>query len=138
MWVFCRNWFYQFFWESNLEFRTSNFEKRRILCKERGDTLVGRVVVADRMWTRMKGLLGYRRAPCNTAMVIRPCNQVHTFFMRFSIGVVFLDSEGVVLGKELLHPWRVSSRVKEACAVVEVAPSVMEMMEIGAKLIITE
>jgi uncharacterized membrane protein (UPF0127 family) len=56
-------------------------------------------------------------------------------FMRFAIGVVFLDNKGCVLGKQLLEPWQISSKVKEAATVIEVAPKVLDWIENGEKLI---
>ena len=46
--------------------------------------------------SRRRGLLG-RDTLADSALVIAPCNLVHTFFMRFSIDTVFVDRDGVVV-----------------------------------------
>lgn len=69
-----------------------------------------RVRVADSFLLRLVGLLGRRALAPEQALLIVPCNNVHTFFMRFAIDVVFLDREGVVLSVvPALLPWRVAA-----------------------------
>ena len=58
--------------------------------------------------TRNRGLLGRSGLAPGSAMIIAPCNAVHTFFMRFTIDVVFVDREGQVLKLcPHLRPWRI-------------------------------
>ena len=99
-----------------------------------GKVLADRVIVADTFWKRLKGLLGQREMPHNTAMLFRNCTQVHMFFMRFDIGVIFLDKDNQVLRKQWLRPWRVSAWVKGAAAVLEVSPDVLEQLVVGEML----
>ncbi|HPT07089.1 MAG TPA: DUF192 domain-containing protein [Candidatus Omnitrophota bacterium] len=66
-------------------------------------------VMADSLFARMKGLLGRRFLPQGAALILKPCNSVHTLFMRFTIDVVFLTSSGKVVGiVPCLQPWRFS------------------------------
>lgn len=59
-----------------------------------GDTvLVARVHIATGPFERMRGLLGRDGLPPGEGMLLSPCRAVHTWFMRFPIDVVFLDSE---------------------------------------------
>ncbi|MCL5058868.1 MAG: DUF192 domain-containing protein [Actinobacteria bacterium] len=55
-----------------------------------------------------------------SALVLRPCRSVHTFFMRFNIDSVFLDRRGMVvyLIKDM-PPFRISPVVRKASLVVE-------------------
>jgi len=53
-----------------------------------------RATLATGMFQRMKGLLGRSELGQGEGLIIRPCNGVHTCFMRFSIDVIFLDKEG--------------------------------------------
>lgn len=62
---------------------------------------------ADTFLRRLRGLLF--RPPLSTreGLWIRPCNSVHTLFMRHAIDVVFIDrSLRVLRVVEALHPWR--------------------------------
>jgi uncharacterized protein len=75
-----------------------------------GAVVCDRCVVADTMFTRMRGLLGRRELPPGAGMLIRPAPSVHTFFMRFPIDVVFLNRDGDVLKVcENVRPWRAAA-----------------------------
>ena len=106
-----------------------------MLVNEKGEILAYRTIMADTLWARLKGMLGYQKMPADTVMVIKPCNQVHMFFMRFSIGAIFLDKQGLVLSKMLLRPWQISFRVQDAQVVIEAATDVLELVQIGDRLI---
>lgn len=68
------------------------------------------VVLAQSFWARMVGLLGQRGLAPDHALLIAPCNNVHTWCMRFAIDVVFLDRDGVVLAVvPELAPWRMAA-----------------------------
>jgi uncharacterized protein len=82
-------------------------------------TVCARCLVADRMLSRMKGLLGRRELPSGEGMLIRPAPSIHTFFMRFPIDAVFLTRDGeVVKVADDVKPWRVRS-ARRAHAVLE-------------------
>jgi len=70
---------------------------------------------------RRKGLLGRTSMPSDAALLIAPCNGVHTFFMRFPIDVVFAARDGRVV--KVCHgvlPWRLALAFS-AFATVELA-----------------
>jgi uncharacterized membrane protein (UPF0127 family) len=67
------------------------------LRREDGRIVCEKVVVADRTWLRLKGLLGRRSLPAGEGIVLRPGFSIHTAFMRFPIDAVFLDQDLVVL-----------------------------------------
>ena len=76
-------------------------------------------LVAATPLTRMRGLLGRSSLPSGQAILLRPAASVHTFFMRFSIDVVFLDDElRVVQIAADLRPWRAAGK-RGARAVLE-------------------
>ena len=66
-----------------------NLNKNSILAEE--------ILLADNFLTRLRGLLGFKCFNKNQAMVLRPCNSVHTFFMHFSIDVLFVDKDNKVV-----------------------------------------
>ncbi len=59
------------------------------------------VATADSFLKRLKGLLGKKHLPKNSALIIKPCSMVHTMFMRFNIDVLFLDQDNYVIKKVL-------------------------------------
>lgn len=84
-----------------------------------GTEITNNVVIANTFISRLKGLLGRSEMPSDLALVIKPCNQVHMFFMRFPVLVVFVSKENQVLHIEKLMPWRVSKFVRKALMVIE-------------------
>jgi uncharacterized protein len=87
----------------------------------RGQVLASRLYGAFDSASRRRGLLGRERFDEGEAIVIAPCNAVHTFFMRFPIDVVYLDRKGrVVKVKPNLRPGRVNGSWR-GFAVVELA-----------------
>jgi uncharacterized membrane protein (UPF0127 family) len=85
-----------------------------------GITLFPAVEVLDGTLERMKGLLGRASLPDGAAVLIRRCSSVHTFFMQFSIDLVFLDATGVVVRVvPAVRPFRMAWGGARARSVVE-------------------
>lgn len=85
------------------------------------------VFVADNMFYRIKGLLGRKGVSENQALVIKPCNAVHSFFMSFPIDVLFVDKAGKIVAVEKnLKPWRISKIYFKAQYVIELANGVAD------------
>jgi hypothetical protein len=62
---------------------------------------------ADSLPARVRGLLGRDRLEPGQAMLIKTTGPIHTWFMRFSIDVLFLDRNNVVVGlRQDLSPFR--------------------------------
>lgn len=53
------------------------------------------------------GLLGRSHLEAGEGLWITPCHGVHTWFMRFTIDVIAMDADGVVVDAvSMLKPWR--------------------------------
>jgi uncharacterized membrane protein (UPF0127 family) len=88
----------------------------------RGTVLADRVAVADSHLRRMRGLLGTRTLPKGHALLLRPCRQVHSFFMRYALDLVFIDRHGrVLLTRADFAQNRISPLVRAADAVLELS-----------------
>lgn len=71
-------------------------------------------------WTRLRGLLGTKSLDDGHGLWIKPCNQVHMFFMKYAIDLVFLDdNHRVVRLIEGLAPGKISPKVSDARSVLE-------------------
>lgn len=53
--------------------------------------------VADRFFSRLKGLLGTESLAEGAALVITPCSSIHTFGMAYPIDVLFIGDDNKVL-----------------------------------------
>ena len=73
-----------------------------------GEMVATHVVIAVDSASRRKGLLGRAEMPAGEALIIAPCSSVHTFFMKFTIDVAFVNRAGqVVRVCQHLAPWRI-------------------------------
>lgn len=85
-----------------------------------GSIPADRVEIARSLLGRLVGLIGRREFPGGSALVIQGCRQVHTFFMRFPIDVVFLDAENHILCVEAdVRPYSITRYCKRAASAVE-------------------
>ena len=88
--------------------------------KRTGQPVALRVTFADTAWERTRGLIGRPRLEPDEGLCIRPCRQIHTFFMGYPIDAAFLDRDGrVVAAIESLTPFRISAYHPRAAFVLE-------------------
>lgn len=89
--------------------------------------LADNVEMALSFFRRLRGLMFRKHLTHRSAMLIAPCRSVHTFHMRFSIDVIFLDKNSCVVGLEPnLAPWRVSQSYCNAYFALEVPVGVIQ------------
>ena len=92
----------------------------RLINQTRGTVLAEDIVFANTPVKRLKGLLGDKSLLDGQALIIKPCNCVHTLFMRFSIDVLFMDKNNkVVKALGRLDPFRFSKLYWKSQVVVE-------------------
>ena len=76
------------------------------------DVLIPRVSRTTRSRERLLGLLGRDSLASGEGLLIDPCGSVHTLFMRFSLDLVYLSREFIVLKLvRNVRPWRFSGRL---------------------------
>jgi uncharacterized membrane protein (UPF0127 family) len=89
--------------------------------------------------SRRTGLLRHERLDPDTALIIAPCNSIHTFFMRFAIDVAFMAKDGRILKiRRALVPWRMAAAFR-AHSVIELAAGVLadRAVEPGDRLMVS-
>ena len=85
------------------------------------------MVTAKNVFARMKGLLGKSSLQPGEAMLIEPCNGIHTFGMRFAIDIIFLDRENrVVAITKDMRPNRLTPLYFRAKRVIELPAGTVE------------
>ena len=76
----------------------------------RGVLLSDRADLADTSAKRRTGLLKHTGLKPGEGLWIVPCESVHSFFMKFTIDVLYLDRAKKVRGtRSRMAPWRVSA-----------------------------
>ncbi len=69
----------------------------RLINQTKNTILAEDVLIANNPLLRIKGLLGKKAFSAGQAIILEPCNSIHTFFMRFPIDVLFLDKNYKVI-----------------------------------------
>lgn len=79
----------------------------KVFNKDKGIMLASSAQIASSFFHRLKGLMLKKGMGGNEALIFYRATSIHTFFMRFSIDIVFLNRQMKV--KRLvnsLSPWR--------------------------------
>lgn len=85
-----------------------------------GNVVALELELAYTFFTRFKGLMGRSVLEPGHGLEIKPCNSVHTCFMRFDLDLIFLDKDRrIVYLERSMPPWRMSRIIKAAAMVVE-------------------
>ncbi|AZK96267.1 MULTISPECIES: DUF192 domain-containing protein [Streptomyces] len=94
--------------------------------------------IAASYGTRRRGLLG--RDGVTGAMLLTPCNAVHTLGMRFAVDVAYLDAEFRVVARHTLPPRRLALPRPRARHVLEAAAGAMEEWGVrpGVRLVVEQ
>jgi uncharacterized membrane protein (UPF0127 family) len=99
-----------------------------------GSTLASSIIPAFDRKARNRGLLGHDSLRPGVAMLLAPCNGVHTWFMRFPIDVIFVGRTGRVLKiRRAVAPFRLAFRLG-AFAVIELAAGSSSHTSVGDTL----
>lgn len=69
----------------------------RVENETRGSLVGERVGVADRWWTRLKGLIGSAPPGAGEGLLLTPCRAVHMLGMRLRLDVAFVNDAGRVV-----------------------------------------
>jgi uncharacterized membrane protein (UPF0127 family) len=105
---------------------------------EDGEVLAEEHGVADSFVSRAVGVM-FRSSFPGDALVFEFSRErrvgIHMVFVLFSIDVVFLDDEGVVVSKKTLRPW-IGYASERASTVVEMPAGEAEGIEEGDRLVV--
>jgi uncharacterized membrane protein (UPF0127 family) len=78
------------------------------------------VKIAKSFITRSLGLIPRKDFFESEALIIKPCNSIHTFFMKFPIDVLFLDKTNKIIALyENVTPWQILPVHFNAHSVIE-------------------
>lgn len=82
--------------------------------------LADKAKVADTFLSRLIGLLNRKSLENGEALILKPASSIHTFFMHFTIDVIFLDKNGRIIGiLPSIKPFRISPIYFKSKLVIE-------------------
>ena len=94
--------------------------------------------IADTFFNRFLGYM-FRKTPHHDAILIKPCNSIHTFFMSFDIDVLFINEDMEVIKIiNCLSNRKIIMPVHGAVAVMEALAGTFRNVQIGEKVEIEE
>ncbi len=100
-----------------------------LLNERTGQVIASNPKAAADSASRRTGLLKHESMPNGFALIIAPCNAVHTFGMRFTIDLIFVDRRGRVLKtchavprRRIAISWRAFATIELAAGTLEQTP----------------
>jgi len=102
-----------------------------------GKTYPFMIYQADKFLPRLIGLLGTSQSDPHRALHIDPCSSIHTFWMKYTIDVLFLDKDGcIVHAIPNLQANKITKNVANAKSVLELpAGSILKHnLKVGDRL----
>lgn len=104
---------------------------KKALIIKNGKLITDNAEIADTFFSRFRGLMLRKSVEADYALHIIPCNQIHTFSMRFPIDVVYLSNDGTVIEiHENIRPNKICKTVKKAESVIELNASMSSKLGI--------
>ena len=98
--------------------------------------IIAEIFIADSFIKRFLGFM-FREKPHHEAILIKPCNSIHTFFMRFPIDVLFINENMEVVKKiDGLKPGRIIMPQKKCKMVIEGKVGIFKNIKVGKKIIV--
>lgn len=95
-----------------------------------GAELANHAVTADTFFKRLKGLMFTKSLPAEHGLIIQPCQSIHTFFMNYSIDVLYLSKDLEIVGlDETVKPATVGKYRKRAYSVLELPSGTIRQTE---------
>ena len=95
--------------------------------------IIQEVENANHFFRRFMGLMYRKSLAENRGLLLTPCNEIHTFFMRFAIDTVYISKDNtIVYIDEAVEPNKIRKRVKGAYKVLELNAGIAKEIGIAA------
>lgn len=91
--------------------------------------------VQDTFLKRLKGYMFEQEPQHFEMLLIDPCRQVHTFNMKFSLDIFYLDHENRIVAMDLCaKPNRIFPKQKKATKVIEMKSGLLRPIGLGDQI----
>ena len=97
------------------------------------------VKVADNFWLRFKGLMWKKAEDIQNmgGLWIIPCSQIHTFSMKASIDVLYLDKNGIIVkAQKNAVPRKCFPNVKKGKSVIELPVGTIDKLGLKVDMVL--
>lgn len=90
----------------------------KLINQTKNTVIAEEVAVASSLPSRVKGLLGRSSMKPGEALIITACSSIHTFFMGFTIDVLFVNKEDVIVAAaQDIRPFRMRAALSASYVV---------------------
>ena len=91
------------------------------------EVIADKLLMKETFFGRLWGLLGTTKLGEGEGIILKPCAQIHTFFMRTAIDVIFIGNNlEVIRVIENMGPWRLSPLLLKSVYTVELAAGALK------------
>ncbi|SFQ69411.1 hypothetical protein SAMN04488577_1119 [Bacillus sp. cl95] len=95
-----------------------------------GKEMASIVTKADTFFRRLKGLMFTQNFHEGHGLLIQPCQSIHTFFMNYSIDVLYVSEDFEIVGMdETMKPAMVGKFHRRAVSVLELPAGTIQKTE---------
>ena len=111
--------------------------KKLLKLKKNGEILLSEIEDASSFFKRFMGLMYRREMGEEHGLLLTPCNEIHTFGMRFDIDTIAMSKEGEVLFIDrAVPPRKARKKVKGGYMMLELCSGVSDKLgiSVGDKL----
>ena len=106
--------------------------KKILKLVKNGEVLCDYVEDASNFVTRFMGLMYRKSLPKDHGLLLTPCDEIHTFGMRFDIDTVYISKAGEVLFIDrAVKPHKIRKRVKGSYRVLELNSGICDEWQIA-------
>ncbi len=98
------------------------------------ELIAAEVIKANNFFNKLFGLTVRKKLKDKEGFLIENCSSIHTFWMRYSIDVIFLDKKNLVLAiYHNIKPFRATPFIRNAYYALELKPGIIEKtsLEVG-------
>lgn len=109
------------------------FKMQLLKLYKNNELLVPEVENANHFFRRFMGLMYRKSMQENHGLLLTPCNEIHTFGMRFDIDTVTLTKENVIVFiDKSVPPHKVRGKVKNGYKVLELCSGVADKLGLSS------
>lgn len=109
----------------------------QLINKSSSTVLSAQVHVAESFRSRLKGLMFSKALNSNHCLWISQCKSVHSFFMKFTLDLLFVDKNLIVVKIiKTFKPWRITALYIKADSVFEFNEGELNNIKVGDQLLL--
>lgn len=99
----------------------------KVMNLSNGTEIANKLTKAHSFFSRLRGLMFSKSLPEGHGLHIQPCRSIHTYFMNYSIDVLYLNKDFEIVGlDERLQPSKIGQLYKNGYSVLELPSGIIQ------------